>query len=79
VKTIREPTEEKNKRFAKQQEACMKDVDRAFGVLQSRWALIQHSAMAWKTKMMWEVMTTCVIMHNMLVEDERDEDIHDQG
>jgi hypothetical protein len=57
----------------------MKDVDRAFGVLQSRWALIRHPARAWKTMTMWEVMPTCVIMHNMFVEDERDEDIHDQG
>jgi hypothetical protein len=28
---------------------------------------------------MWEVMTACVIMHNMVVEDERVESIHDQG
>lgn len=28
---------------------------------------------------MWEVMTTCVIMHNMIVEDERPERLCDQG
>jgi hypothetical protein len=28
---------------------------------------------------MWEVMTACVIMLNMIVEDEHDECIHDQG
>ena len=27
----------------------------------------------------WEVMTACVIMHNMIVEDERDDSIFDQG
>ncbi|XP_073362378.1 uncharacterized protein [Aegilops tauschii subsp. strangulata] len=28
---------------------------------------------------LWEVMTVCVIMHNMIVEDERDNNIFDQG
>jgi hypothetical protein len=26
---------------------------------------------------MWDVMTSCVIMHNMIVEDEQDDNIYD--
>ena len=31
----------------------------------------------WTTERMWEVMTDCVIMHNMIVEDERDDSLYD--
>jgi hypothetical protein len=47
VKTHRHPTEEKYGRFTKEQEACQKDVERAFGVLQSHWAIVYHPAKAW--------------------------------
>jgi hypothetical protein len=79
VKTIREPAEKKNRRFSKRQEACRKYVERAFGVLQSRWTIVRHPARTWSTEVMWEVITACVIIHNMIVEDEHDEGIHDQG
>jgi hypothetical protein len=71
--------EEKIRRFAKRQEACRKDVERAFGVLQSRWAIVRHPARTWSTEVIREVLNACVIIHNMIVKDERDESIHDQG
>ncbi|KAK1616255.1 hypothetical protein QYE76_021772 [Lolium multiflorum] len=43
VKTIRKPNLEQEARFAKQQEAARKDVERAFGILQARWAIMDGS------------------------------------
>jgi hypothetical protein len=47
MKTITPPKTPKEDAFAKQQEACRKDVERAFGVLQARWAIIRHPARTW--------------------------------
>jgi hypothetical protein len=47
VKTIPEPQENKNKYFFKAQEACIKDVERVFGVLQSRFAIVRGAARLW--------------------------------
>ncbi|KAK1606158.1 hypothetical protein QYE76_029831 [Lolium multiflorum] len=71
VKIVRNPNSEKARRFAKMQEACRKDVERGFGVLQARWAIVRHPARTWSLKTMHEVMTCCVIMHNMIVQNER--------
>ncbi|XP_020243682.1 uncharacterized protein LOC109821936 [Asparagus officinalis] len=55
------------------QEACRKDVERAFDVLQSRFAIIKGPARFWDKRTLHDIMTACIIMHNMIVEDERDE------
>ncbi|WZZ20739.1 hypothetical protein YC2023_122126 [Brassica napus] len=50
VQTIQEPVGPKNKYFAMQQEACRKDVERAFGVLQSRFAIVKGPVRFWKKR-----------------------------
>ena len=47
VKTIQSPLGNKRKYFAKAQEEIRKDVERAFGVLQSRFAIVCGPARFW--------------------------------
>jgi hypothetical protein len=79
LKTIRLPANKAEARFAKGPEACSKDVERAFGLLQSRWAIVRHPAKTWSHETMWEVMIACVAMHNMIVEYERVGCLFDEG
>lgn len=41
VQTIREPNDRKKAHFARMQEACRKDIERAFGMLQARFAIVK--------------------------------------
>ncbi|XP_074342816.1 uncharacterized protein LOC141685291 [Apium graveolens] len=71
VKTIPRPQGEKRKIFSKQ-ERQRKDVERAFGVLQSRFAIVRGPTRFWDKDDLGRIMRACIIIHNMIVEDERD-------
>ena len=53
------------------QEAARKDIERAFGVLQSRFAIVRGPSCFWDKWSLKNIMTCCVILHNMILEDER--------
>uniref|UniRef100_A0A0D3CP17 DDE Tnp4 domain-containing protein n=1 Tax=Brassica oleracea var. oleracea TaxID=109376 RepID=A0A0D3CP17_BRAOL len=53
-------------------EAVRKDVERAFGVLQARFAIVRNPALFWDKVKIGKIMRACIILHNMVVEDERD-------
>lgn len=73
VQTISSPQGAKRQHFAMMQESARKDVERAFGVLQSQFAIIGGAVRFWDSKMLANIMKTCIILHNMIVEDEREE------
>ncbi|XP_058740814.1 uncharacterized protein LOC131613129 [Vicia villosa] len=72
VKSIRLPQSEPDKLFAKFQEGCRKDIERAFGVLQARFKIIREPARLWDIADLGIITRSCIILHNMIVEDERD-------
>ena len=66
VKSIRLPQSEPDKLFVQLQEGCRKDIERAFGVLHARFKII------WNIADLAIIMRSCIILHNMIVENERD-------
>uniref|UniRef100_A0A0D3BQH3 No apical meristem-associated C-terminal domain-containing protein n=1 Tax=Brassica oleracea var. oleracea TaxID=109376 RepID=A0A0D3BQH3_BRAOL len=72
IQSIPLPQGPKAELFAERQESTRKDVERAFGVLQSRFAIVKNSALLWDKEKIGRIMRSCVILHNMIVENERD-------
>jgi Plant transposon protein len=68
VKTIPNPTTRMQKMFASAQEAKRKDIERAFGILQSRFHILTVPCRLWNRFRMKEVMKACVILHNLVID-----------
>ena len=75
VSTISNLVDQRKAHFAQRQETTRKGVERAFGVLQVHFAVVRGPAKQWDSETLWEVMTCCVIMHNMIVEGEGDNNV----
>lgn len=69
VTTIKNPLNEKEKAFSKQQEAVRKDVERVFAVLTLKFQILARPFRLWELSDINIVMQTCVIIHNMQVEE----------
>ncbi|GJS15344.1 ALP1-like protein [Tanacetum coccineum] len=68
VKTIPEPADDDHKRilYKQKQESARKDVERAFGVLKKKWAILANPTRALKKERIINMMYTCIILHNMI-------------
>ena len=73
VKIIPAPLRQKEKLFVEAQKTHRKDVERAFKVLQARFAIVRGPTRFFHLEMLQDIMKACIILHNMIIEDERDE------
>ncbi|GJY36165.1 ALP1-like protein [Tanacetum coccineum] len=71
VKSFTVTRDEKNVVFKRRQESARKDVERAFGVLQGRWRIIAQPVRALTVNKLRRIMYTCIILHNMILKNQR--------
>ncbi|XP_071719412.1 uncharacterized protein [Rutidosis leptorrhynchoides] len=69
VKAYSRAADPKSKYFSRKQSKARKDVERTFGILQGRWHILQQPARPYSLKSIQRIMYACIIMHNMIVED----------
>ncbi|XP_023753170.1 uncharacterized protein LOC111901535 [Lactuca sativa] len=70
VKSLSCPNDRKRLKFKRSQEKTRKYVERAFGALKKRWHILKYPTPYMEEKNMSEVMYTCIILHNIILEDE---------
>ena len=75
VKPVQKPVGKKMLDFHNAQAAAREDVERAFEILQAQFAIVRGPARFWDQEMLWYIMNACVIMHNMIIENERGQDL----
>jgi Plant transposon protein len=68
LQSIRELTTEKQKQYAMLHEGVRKCMERVFGVLFCRFKITCVKSEFWSAEKMNAIATTCIVLHNMVVE-----------
>ena len=53
-------------------------MERCFGIFQACWTIVRGDAKLFDLESLQSIMMTCIILHNMIVEDEYDYDVIDE-
>jgi hypothetical protein len=75
VKPVVAPKGKNESDFHSAQVTARKDVERAFGILQAQFAIVRGLSKFWEQENLWYIMTACIIMHNMIIENEHGHDL----
>nr|XP_043639330.1 uncharacterized protein LOC122610403 [Erigeron canadensis] len=70
LKAYAYPVARKEKVLKNLQESARKDVERAFGHLKNKWAIIERPARMRDKEKIINAVYTCVILHNMILKDD---------
>jgi hypothetical protein len=73
MKLVIQPKDEKQT-FYNAKVAARKDMEGAFGILQAQFAIVRGLVRFWDQECLWCIMNVYVIMHNMIIEDDRGKD-----
>jgi hypothetical protein len=71
VKTVSKPNTRREKLFAAKQEAKRKDIEQAFGILQACFHVLTSGCRLWNREAMGLVIRSCVILHNLITDQEK--------
>ncbi|XP_051219997.1 uncharacterized protein [Lolium perenne] len=77
MKGVTLPQSEKHRLFTAAQSAWRKDVECAFGVLKARFNILAVPGRSYSRHTLGLIMRACVILHNMIIDDERDINLED--
>ena len=75
VKTLPNATTRMQKLFVTAQESKRKDIERAFGILQARFHILTSGCRLWDRRAIDTVMRACVILHNLVIDYEREHNL----
>ncbi|XP_051229233.1 uncharacterized protein [Lolium perenne] len=75
MKGVTLPQNEKQRVFTAAQSAHRKDVECAFGVLKSRFNILAVPGRSYSRRTLGLIMRACVILHNMIIDDERGQNL----
>ena len=67
LKPIQQPLNVDEKKFSKFQEGVRKDIERLFGVLQTRFEILRREFKTWDKDIIISVTNVCVILNNIVV------------
>ena len=79
AKPIHQSTSTKESNYSVRQEAVRKDVERLFGVLQTRFEILRREMRKWDFNELVRITNVCIILHNMIVRMQQNGDFEEEA